>query len=279
MLARSRGLHLEARFRGYSGLASSVYLGGERMAKFSFHCQNYKSGQIGAIDKHNRRLNKNYSNIDIDTARSSQNHIYIAPRQSLYKDCKIIINDRVIANGGRITKASNWLCECVFSYPEEFPIERLDEYNKLIIDYLGARIGKNNIVMAVCHVDEAGLPHMHLDFVPVTEDNRLSSKNVVTREFITSIHKLMPMILQKHGFNVQSYEETAEVKIGGLSAKEYKKKMDKENDELNQKLDVLTEEYNNLVEQYNSLQNANNDLKRRYKHNLKEYESRRNISR
>ncbi len=34
-----------------------------------------------------------------------------------------------VASGGRITKASNWICEAVFSYPEELPLERLDEYN------------------------------------------------------------------------------------------------------------------------------------------------------
>ena len=95
------------------------------MAKFSFHCQCYKAGQLGGIDKHNRRLNKNYiSNPDIDTERSGQNRIYIAPKQSLYKDCKEQIEKRVVASGGRITKASNWICEAVFSYPEELPLER-----------------------------------------------------------------------------------------------------------------------------------------------------------
>ena len=52
------------------------------MAKFSFHCQCYKAGQLGGIDKHNRRLNKNYiSNPDIDLERSKENRIYIAPKQ------------------------------------------------------------------------------------------------------------------------------------------------------------------------------------------------------
>lgn len=249
------------------------------MAKFSFHCQNYKCGQLGALDKHNRRLNKHYSNADIDTNKSNMNRLYKAPRKSLYKDCKERIEAVVEANGGRITKASNWLCECIFSYPDDLPIERLDEYNSLIIRYIGARIGEDNIIMAVCHRDEGGLPHLHLDFVPITDDNRLSSKKIITREFIRSIHRIMPMILQKHGFDVQSYEETAEPKIGGLSAKEYKKKMDRENAELNQQLDRLTQEYNDLVEQYNHLQYANRDLKQKYKHNPETSENVQNISR
>ena len=224
------------------------------MAKFSFHCQCYKAGQLGGIDKHNRRLNKNYiSNPDINWERSKENRIYIAPKQSLYQDCKDIINKKVIANGGRVTKASNWICECIFSYPEELPIERLDEYNDLVIRYMGARLGSDNIVMACCHVqDEAGVPHLHLDIIPI-DNGKLSSKTLITRDFITSIHRLMPMILRNHGFNVESYEETETRRTGGLSAKEYKNKMEEESRELNKKLDEMVKEYNNLADKYNKL--------------------------
>lgn len=41
----------------------------------------------------------------------------------------------------------------------------------------------------------------------------------------------------------------------GLSAKEYKKKMEAEKKELNQKLDNIVNEYNNLVDKYNMLLN------------------------
>lgn len=242
------------------------------MAKFSFHCQCYKAGQLGGIDKHNRRLNKHYiSNPDIKTELSKNNRIYIAPKQSLYKDCKEQIEKRVVASGGRITKASNWLCECIFSYPEELPLERLDEYNSLIINYMGARLGKDNIVMAVCHVcDEAGLPHLHLDILPITEDNKLSSKTLITRDFITSIHRFLPTVLQHHGFDVESYEETEERKSGGLSAKEYKKAMEKEKKELNEKLDNLTAEYNNLADKYNNLIADKQELERKNREKAKE---------
>lgn len=223
------------------------------MAKFSFHCENYKAGQLGGIDRHNRRLNKHYiSNPDIDMELSENNRIYIAPHQSLYKDCKEQIEKRVVASGGRITKASNWICECIFSYPKELPLERLDEYNNLIIQYMNARFN-NNVIMAVCHTDEGGLPHLHLDILLITEDNRLSAKTLITRDFITSMHRIMPLILQKHGFAIDNYSETEEKKHGGLSAKEYKKVMEKENAELNRKIDDIVKEYNDLADRYNKL--------------------------
>lgn len=247
------------------------------MAKFSFHCQCYKAGQLGGIDKHNRRLNKNYiSNPDIDTELSEQNRIYIAPKQSLYKDCKEQIEKRVVASVGRITKASNWICECIFSYPDELPLERLDEYNDLIIRYMNARF-PNLVISAICHVDEGGgecgnggLPHLHLDILPITEDNRLSAKTLITRDFTTSMYKVMPIILKKHGFAIDDYEETQEKKNGGLSAKEYKKKMEEESKALNQKLDTMVEEYNALVDKYNKLVADEEALKR--KNRQKAYE-------
>lgn len=230
------------------------------MAQFSFHCECYKAGSVGSLDKHNRRLNKNYGNEDIDKEKTGDNRIYIAPQKSLYKDCKDHIEKRVVANGGRITRASVWLCECIFSYPEDLPLEQLDEYNDLIIQYMGARLGKENILMAVCHRDEGGLPHLHLDIVPITTDNRLSRKTLITREFITSVHKAMPLVLRNHGFHVAEYVATEERKEGGLSAKEYKKKMEAEKKELNQKFDDVVSEYNNLVDKYNKLLNDKTEL-------------------
>lgn len=33
----------------------------------------------------------------------------------------------------------------------------------------------------------------------IMEDNRLSAKTLIIRDFITSMHKIMPIILKKHG--------------------------------------------------------------------------------
>jgi len=68
------------------------------------------------------------------------------------------------------------------------------KYNDLIIKYMGARLGMDNIVMAICHADEGGLRHLHLDILPITAEGKLSAKTLITRDFITSIHKLMPII-------------------------------------------------------------------------------------
>ena len=96
------------------------------MAKFSFHCQNYKASQICAIDKHNRRLNKHYhSNPDIDTEKSANNRIYVAPKETLFKDCKNLIDKKVVAYGGRAIEL-----ERVEDYSTTAVLKKIDEFTK-----------------------------------------------------------------------------------------------------------------------------------------------------
>ena len=39
-------------------------------------------------------------------------------------------------------------------------------------------VGEQNIISAIVHMDEK-TPHMHLCFTPITEDNRLSAKEII----------------------------------------------------------------------------------------------------
>ena len=45
-------------------------------------------------------------------------------------------------------------------------------------DFLTHRVGRENIVSAVVHMDEK-TPHLHLTFVPLTKDNRLCAKEII----------------------------------------------------------------------------------------------------
>ena len=85
------------------------------------------------------------------------------------------------------------------------------------------------------------MPHLHLDICLITEDNRLSSKALITREFIQSMHDKLPIVLQAHGFDVQRGEHGHE---GGLSAIEYKKQMENEAREISNKIDDMIKEHN-----------------------------------
>ena len=45
-------------------------------------------------------------------------------------------------------------------------------------DFLIRRVGRENIVSALVHMDEK-TPHLHLTFVPLTKDNRLCAKEII----------------------------------------------------------------------------------------------------
>lgn len=65
--------------------------------------------------------------------------------------------------------------------PEYFaalPPEKARRYFERALEFLQEEVGAKNIFSAVVHMDEHN-PHMHLCFVPLTEDNRLSAKEVI----------------------------------------------------------------------------------------------------
>ena len=51
-------------------------------------------------------------------------------------------------------------------------------YGSRAADFLIDRVGRENIVSAVVHMDEK-TPHLHLTFVPLTKDNRLCAKEII----------------------------------------------------------------------------------------------------
>lgn len=68
--------------------------------------------------------------------------------------------------------------------------------------YFDNDVGADRIFSAVVHFDEA-TPHMHLSFVPVTEDHRLSAKLIFNPIRLKTWQRELPIHLQKHGFDIE----------------------------------------------------------------------------
>ena len=56
--------------------------------------------------------------------------------------------------------------------------EVVRRYFERALKFLQKEVGAENIFSAVVHMDERN-PHMHLCFVPLTKDNRLSAKEIM----------------------------------------------------------------------------------------------------
>lgn len=139
----------------------------------------YKGPEIGQIEAHNERKKEKYaSNPDIDTSRSHLNFHLVHPERKYRAEA-----ERQIAQAGcRTRKDSVRVVETlVTASPEFFKGKKQAEVRAFFeeaVRFIERRQPKDTIISAVVHMDEK-TPHMHLSFVPLTKDGRLSAKDIV----------------------------------------------------------------------------------------------------
>lgn len=137
-----------------------------------------KGGAARSIDAHHERTKEEYaSNPDIDKSRIAQNYHLVTPRWSYEQEIK----HRIQMAGCRVRRDSVKFVDTLVTVSPEFAeaheAEML-EYFTRAFDFLKERVGKENIISAVVHMDEK-TPHLHLCFVPLTKDGRLSAKEIL----------------------------------------------------------------------------------------------------
>ena len=139
----------------------------------------YKGPEIGHIESHNERTKEKYaSNPDVDTSRSHLNFHLITPEQKYRAEAERQIKDagcRTRSDSVRVVEA------LVTASPEFFKGKKKSEvkaYFQEALDFIQQHQNPRTIISAVVHMDEK-TPHMHLSFVPLTADGRLSAKEIV----------------------------------------------------------------------------------------------------
>lgn len=138
-----------------------------------------KLPSVGRINKHHERLKEEYkSNPDIDRGRTGTNYHIIAPSLP-YRDAVLA---RIEQAGARRRKDSVVLQDCFVGGTPDWLKAKSQEEQREYFDhayqFFEDNFGKENIISAVVHMDEA-TPHMHLCFVPITAKGRLSSKDII----------------------------------------------------------------------------------------------------
>lgn len=139
----------------------------------------YKGPEIGHIESHNERTKEKYaSNPDIDTSRSHLNFHLVSPERKYRAEA-----EKQIAEAGCRTRSDSVRVveALVTASPEFFKGKKKAEikaYFTVALDFIQKHQSKDTIISAVVHMDEK-TPHMHLCFVPLTKDKRLSAKEIV----------------------------------------------------------------------------------------------------
>ena len=139
----------------------------------------YKGPEIGNIEAHNERTKEKYaSNPDVDISRSQYNFHLIEPQRKYRAEAERQIKEagcRTRSDSVRVVEA------LVTATPEFFQGKKKSEiraYFQEALAFLQQNQDPKTIISAVVHMDEK-TPHMHLSFVPLTADGRLSAKEIV----------------------------------------------------------------------------------------------------
>ena len=139
----------------------------------------YKGPEIAHIESHNERTKEKYaSNPDVDTTRSHMNFHLVTPERKYRAEA-----EKQIAEAGCRTRSDSVRVveALVTASPEFFKGKKKSEVRAYFTEALGfiqKHQSKDTIISAVVHMDEK-TPHMHLCFIPLTEDKRLSAKEIV----------------------------------------------------------------------------------------------------
>ena len=139
----------------------------------------YKGPTISRIEAHNERTKEFYaSNPDIKTELSKYNFHLVKPNGKYRAEADGLIRE----TGCKARKDSVRMVETLITAsPEFFAGKKPGEvraFFEYALEFLKTKQAAETIVSAVVHVDEK-TPHMHLCFVPITADGRLSAKDIV----------------------------------------------------------------------------------------------------
>ncbi len=142
-----------------------------------------KMGGITAAYAHNERKKESYkSNPDIVPERRVDNYHLVQPRQNYRRE----VQHHIKQNNCKVRSNSTVMVETLITASPEFmaslPPPQQREFFQRALDFVASRVGQQNFISAVVHMDEK-TPHMHLSFCPIVENAKggksLSAKDLL----------------------------------------------------------------------------------------------------
>lgn len=215
------------------------------------HKQKYTRGAIGHMLAHYERSKEipelKYPNKTILNYNLAKNEQPLNQLEFLHKRLKEV---KVLNR-----KDVNVMVDWVVTLPKNLPDYDKDKFFEETYNFLNKRYGKENVISAYVHMDEA-TPHMHYSFIPITQDKKhggfkLSAKEVITRTDLKTFHTDLSQYLENAlGYDTGILNEAT--KEGNKSIEELKRGTAKK------ELDAISlESHKMLLEQ----QKLNKDIK------------------
>jgi hypothetical protein len=181
-----------------------------------------KTGGVTGAEIHDKRKKQySHTNKDIDFSKSHLNYEL--------KECDIpfrkFIKNRIdeLALKRAVRKDAVVMTQLLITSDNQYFKDLNDKKRKAFFEdsyrFIKEQYGEQNIVSAIVHMDES-TPHMHINLVPVTKDNRLCAKDIFSKGKLTKLHDDFYKAVGKQWGLERG--ETREVKQKHLEVQEYK---------------------------------------------------------
>ena len=235
------------------------------------------AGGRNLLDHDKRERGCERSNENIDPSKSHLNVDYSARRMSA-ADAWDYACDRAQACSSRKLRANTVvMSQDVIHLPknwgELYPDRDPSEFFERVAlpfcrERWGGGEGYPNEISAVVHYDETltrgaeGMPHLHYKSVPVTEDGRLSHKDIYNRAALSNLHPELSRFAEDRGYRGLDIfdQERAKVRERALTMPEYKEAQ-REMDEIRERLEGLRQSERDLAERNRELERVRDEAR------------------
>lgn len=182
-----------------------------------------KASGVTGIQIHDRREKDgtSHTNEDIDWSKTDQN-IDLLQQQERFRT--VVANRISELNLKRKPRNdATVMCQCLITSDSAFfdkmsKTEQVDFFKKSL-DFVEKRYGKENLVSATIHFDER-TPHMHVNFIPVTKDGRLSARDLFSPKDLRQLQDDFNRNCVENGYSLKRGELHSQKEH--LSVEEYK---------------------------------------------------------
>lgn len=218
-----------------------------------------KLSGVTGIQLHDRReKGVSHTNEDIDWNKTHENIDLLHQDEKFRTVVKNRIDELDLKRA--IRKDATVMSQCLITSDNKFfdgmTKDQQVEFFKKSYDFIKDRYGEKNMVSATIHFDER-TPHMHVNFVPVTEDGRLSARDLFSPKQLRDLQDDFNKYINDKGYDLERGKLDSKKKH--LSVEEYK--LETKFEELKNKENELDNKIKDLESERDTVRNYLKALK------------------
>ena len=181
-------------------------------------------GTVKGIQIHDQREKEfSHTNPDIDFSKSDLNEdLYNSKNINYNQEIKNKIKELNLTRAVR--KDAIVMCQSLItsdkSFFDKLSSQEQTQFFKDSFEFIKETYGEKNIMSANVHYDEK-TPHMHVNFVPITNDGRLCAKDLFKRVDLIKLHDNFSKHCKEHGYDLERGESKGDLKKH-LSVEDFK---------------------------------------------------------